>query len=151
MGLKKVTAAQGRFPQQQAPNVSPLGASGNPLIHAAVDESRHPVLPGQNEGMLRLKPGIFRQGLPEPLPVQRGVAVLLSGGAPQLPQLLLIPGFIVAYHMAYPFTAPMVTPSIKYFCRAKNSTNMGRAEMVAPAIMGENRVSLANLNCFSPT
>ena len=28
---------------------------------------------------------------------------------------------------------------------------MGSAEMVAPAIMGANSVSLANLNCFRPT
>ena len=50
-----------------------------------------------------------------------------------------------------PLTAPMVTPSIKYFCSAKNRMNMGGAEMVAPAIIGANSVSLANLNCFRPT
>ena len=45
----------------------------------------------------------------------------------------------------------MVTPSRKYFCREKNRTNMGSAEMVAPAIMGESRVPLANLKVFKPT
>lgn len=35
-----------------------------------------------------------------------------------------------------PFTAPTVTPSRKYFCRAKNRMNMGSADTVAPAIMG---------------
>ena len=50
-----------------------------------------------------------------------------------------------------PLTAPMVTPSKKYFCRAKNRMNMGSADSVAPAIMGANRVSLANLKVFKPT
>ena len=50
-----------------------------------------------------------------------------------------------------PLTAPIVTPSRKYFCREKKRMNMGREDTIAPAIMGENSVPLANLKVFSPT
>ena len=50
-----------------------------------------------------------------------------------------------------PLTAPMVTPSRKYFWSAKNRMNIGSAESVAPAIMGANSVSFANLKVLRPT
>jgi hypothetical protein len=44
-----------------------------------------------------------------------------------------------------------VTPSKKYFCKEKNNTNIGITEMQAPAIIGDKREPLANLNVLSPT
>ena len=50
-----------------------------------------------------------------------------------------------------PLTAPIVTPSRKYFCNVKNRMNIGSAESVAPAIMGAKSVSFANLKVLRPT
>ena len=50
-----------------------------------------------------------------------------------------------------PLTAPIVTPSRKYFCSVKNRMNIGSAESVAPAIMGAKSVSFANLKVLRPT
>ena len=50
-----------------------------------------------------------------------------------------------------PLTAPMVTPSRKYFCSEKNRMNIGSDDTTAPAIMGEKRVPFANLKVLRPT
>ena len=138
---------------------------------AAIDKAadRSPFL--HHKGIFRGKIRVAGEKLMEFFFAQGCKALLYPRRIPQGMQRIFIFRFVVSYHIYFsilntaaptgtvgaanladqPLTAPMVTPSIKYFCSAKNSTNMGSAEMVAPAIMGANKVSFANLNCFRPT
>ena len=158
----------GRWGQDKAADIATDISFGNAVSRAAVGKAQNLALFLQNKGILRGEVGMTGEQRAEGVLRQGGKAHGGPGGVPQVQQGGLIVLCVITNHFLaphrysphifvgaawkdQPLTAPMVTPSMKYFCKAKNITNIGRAETVAPAIMGAKRVSFANLNCFRPT
>ena len=120
--------------QDQAADIAPHIPLGDIRAGAPVDEAKDAPRLFQHEGVFRGKIGVPGEQAAEVLLLQRRKAQLKPSRIPQLQQAMLIGRQIVPYHgsslstaaptiavgaafvcVNQPLTAPMVTPSMKYF------------------------------------